>query len=156
MHDRLAHALDRTRRHPSSLAAVYLDLDRFKVINDSLGHDMGDQVLTTVAERLQSALRPQDTIARLGGDEFAVLLPEAGPEAARGALHKMQERLDRAMHEGRWPVSFSIGAVTLCESPDSVDACLERADRIMYAVKNSGKNRVKLEVVGEPVSGARA
>ena len=73
--DRLEAALARLRRHPSFLAVLYLDLDRFKTVNDNLGHDIGDRLLQVVARRLQDTLRPSDSVARLGGDEFAAILP---------------------------------------------------------------------------------
>ncbi len=70
--NRLEHALARSTRQPSQTALLYLDLDRFKVVNDSLGHEVGDQLLIAVGERLQACVRPQDTVARLGGDEFTI------------------------------------------------------------------------------------
>ena len=75
-HDRLKQGLAIASRRDSPLAVFFLDLDRFKVINDSLGHDVGDRVLISVAQRLGACLRDEDTLARLGGDEFAILLPE--------------------------------------------------------------------------------
>jgi diguanylate cyclase (GGDEF)-like protein len=74
--DRLSHALTRTERRGEQLAVLFLDLDRFKVVNDSLGHSVGDQLLVGVSQRLAACLRPEDTIARLGGDEFAILLED--------------------------------------------------------------------------------
>src|SRR4030095_7850638 len=74
--DRLSHALTRTERRGEQLAVLFLDLDRFKVVNDSLGHSVGDQLLVGVSQRLAACLRPEDTIARLGGEEVAILLEE--------------------------------------------------------------------------------
>ena len=76
--DRLEAALARIRRHPAYLAVLYLDLDRFKTVNDNLGHEIGDRLLHVVARRLQDTLRPSDSVARLGGDEFAAILPDLG------------------------------------------------------------------------------
>ena len=74
--DRLEAALARIRRHESSLAVLYLDLDRFKTVNDNLGHEVGDRLLQVVGQRLQQTLRPSDSVARLGGDEFAAILAD--------------------------------------------------------------------------------
>ena len=84
--DRLAHALTRTERRGELLAVLFLDLDRFKVINDSLGHSAGDQLLVGVSQRLSVCLRPEDTIARLGGDEFAMLLEDVKDASAVAAV----------------------------------------------------------------------
>jgi diguanylate cyclase (GGDEF)-like protein/PAS domain S-box-containing protein len=152
MHDRLAHALDRTRRRPAGMAVVYLDLDRFKVINDSLGHDVGDEVLTAVAGRLQSALRPQDTIARLGGDEFAVLCEDIGGE---DQAREIAERLAAAAsgplqlrRPGTLPsleavtVEASVGVVVASTDHERPVDLLRDADLAMYSAKAGGRGRV--------------
>src|SRR4029077_15005825 len=88
--DRLEAALARIRRYQSFLAVLYLDLDRFKTVNDNLGHEVGDRLLQVVAQRLQETLRPSDSVALLGGDEFAAILPDLGD--LREAMH-IAERL---------------------------------------------------------------
>ena len=85
--DRLEAALSRMRRHTSWLAVLYLDLDRFKTVNDNLGHEVGDRLLQVVGRRLQDTLRPSDSVARLGGDEFAAILPD---------LHDLSEAMQVA------------------------------------------------------------
>ena len=84
--DRLAHALTRTERRGEQLAVLFLDLDRFKVVNDSLGHGVGDQLLIGVSQRLAACLRPEDTIARLGGDEFAILIEDVKDDKAPASV----------------------------------------------------------------------
>ena len=101
--DRLEAALARLRRHPSFLAVLYLDLDRFKTVNDNLGHEVGDRLLHVVARRLQDTLRPSDSVARLGGDEFAAILPDLGD--AQEAV-QIAERLLAAVAE---PVDLGEG-----------------------------------------------
>ena len=148
--------MGRLRRYERPFTLVYLDVDDFKLVNDGQGHSRGDELLHLIAETLRDCLRRSDVVARLGGDEFAVLLPEAGTAAAEGALRKLERQLDNLVTGGQWPVTFSVGAVTFLESPNSVDACLEKADSIMYAVKNTGKNGILHQVIGESVSQPRS
>jgi diguanylate cyclase (GGDEF)-like protein len=132
--------LSRARRtgHPFSL--MYIDLDNFKHVNDTLGHQAGDSLLRTVGAELRAATRATDVVARLGGDEFSVLLPETSAEGAADVAAKVRARLQACMNLGGWPVTFSIGVVSCGRLPDSVAAVLEAADRLMYSVKKSGKN----------------
>jgi diguanylate cyclase (GGDEF)-like protein len=139
--DRVAHALARADRMPGMLAVLFVDLDGFKDVNDSLGHAAGDELLRRVAERLRECVRTTDTAARLGGDEFAVLLEyiQSDKDAIRVA-----ERLLEALSvpfmvlDRETTVSASIG-VALNESFDSVDELLRNADVAMYTVKDAGK-----------------
>ncbi len=110
--DRLSHALARRRRHPSGLAVLFLDLDRFKWLNDSLGHAAGDEVLTEVAARLRNALRPGDTLARFGGDEFVVLCEDVTSEAgALGVAERLRATLGAPIEVGgeETALTLSIG-----------------------------------------------
>jgi diguanylate cyclase (GGDEF)-like protein/PAS domain S-box-containing protein len=127
-------------RRPISLA--YVDLDNFKQVNDTRGHEAGDQVLTSVANIL-GTLRSDDMAARLGGDEFAVLLPEAGDAAAAFVIHKVHRLLTAAMHEKNLPVTFSIGLVTFDPVPDNTEVMVQKADDLMYEVKHRGKNAIR-------------
>ena len=132
----------RSRRHSRPITLVYLDLDNFKAINDGPGgHAEGDKVLRVVAFTLQTCIREVDYVARLHGDEFCLLLPETGIENLPVILHKLKRSLDEAMTAMRWPVSFSIGAITTTTSTRSSEALLHEADQIMYQAKQSGKNR---------------
>lgn len=139
--------LERARRYRHPLTLAYLDLDNFKEVNDTLGHEVGDEVLEQTASLFHENLREIDVIARLGGDEFAVLLPEA--EAVGGALAvaKLRDRFLAEAKRRAWPVSLSIGLVTWTEPPETVDAMLSEADALMYSVKNSGKNAIRQEVL---------
>jgi diguanylate cyclase (GGDEF)-like protein len=140
---RVAEEIARTERSGRPFTIVYIDLDNFKLVNDQHGHAAGDLALRVVAETLTASLREIDLIARLGGDEFAVLLLETDEPAARIACAKAQHRLLDAMHEYRWPITFSSGAVTFVQAPASSDAAITIADTLMYEVKAHGKSRIE-------------
>ncbi|BCY13582.1 bifunctional diguanylate cyclase/phosphodiesterase [Actinoplanes sp. L3-i22] len=141
--DRLEHALARARATGGPLAVFYLDLDGFKRVNDSLGHNAGDLLLRTAAERLTGALRPQDTVARLGGDEFAVLLEDADPAIVERLARDILAVLARPflIHNREALVSVSIGVVPDAAAYADADEVLRNADVAMYAAKDQGKNR---------------
>ncbi|MCJ7434199.1 MAG: GGDEF domain-containing protein [Anaerolineales bacterium] len=134
--------IDRSIRYQHQLTIAFIDIDNFKTINDRFGHSVGDKVLEKVAWAMQKYLRKTDIVARVGGDEFAILLPEAGADVARSAISKMQHGLHNEMQANHWPVTFSIGVMTFNTPPDSADEMLNIADKIMYSVKNSGKNNI--------------
>ena len=142
--DRLQHALARIERHGGHLAVLFMDLDDFKIINDSLGHEAGDRLLISVAERLSSRLRVEDTVARLAGDEFAFVLEDF---ARDGAVH-FAERIAQVLRDpfvldGQEVfVSVSIG-IALGEAGTNADAqeLLRRADLAMYRAKRDGRAR---------------
>lgn len=146
--DRLGHALDLSARDQRPVSVVFLDLDGFKAVNDSLGHAMGDALLVRVAERLRGRLRAADTLARLGGDEFAVLV-EQGPVHGHDATAVARALLDAFSApfsiDGRTvTVSASIGLATEepgsdAPGPEQAAALLHRADLAMYAVKDAGR-----------------
>jgi diguanylate cyclase (GGDEF)-like protein len=145
--DRLAHALARTERRAQHVAVLFLDIDRFKVINDSLGHGVGDQVLGELSRRLAECVRPEDTIARLGGDEFAVLLEDLDDAAGATAV---AERVAKALEapfllEGREVVvTMSVGVALNTRRPVSPEELLRDADLAMYRAKGKGKNRYEV------------
>lgn len=139
--------LDRSQRYKHPLTLAYIDLDNFKQINDRLGHSTGDRVLRTVTEIVQRQIRPTDLLARLGGDEFALLLPETGEDEAKQFLTKINLGLMKEMLGNGWMVTFSVGAVTFCHIPKSVDEMLKVADQSMYTVKTNGKNGVSFRVI---------
>jgi diguanylate cyclase (GGDEF)-like protein/PAS domain S-box-containing protein len=145
--DRLEHALSRSRRGTAPLAVLFVDLDDFKNINDSLGHEAGDRLLVGVSERLQGALREGDTIARMGGDEFAILVedpPEAaGPlQLAERLLETLQAPFEHAGTE--LFVHASIGVALSTSRGQTVQELLRNADASMYMAKSNGKNRVEV------------
>jgi diguanylate cyclase (GGDEF)-like protein len=144
--ERVAAALARNKRAGRPLSVVFLDIDDFKTINDSLGHSLGDQVLVTVAERLRHAVRPGDTVARLGGDEFGVLLDDMNtPADALMAAERMMATLRvPAMLEGREvPIRASLG-ITLDAHGADAETLLRNADLAMYTAKRRGKNRYQV------------
>ncbi len=143
--DRLEQALERARRRPDGLFAVlFLDLDRFKVINDSMGHLAGDDLLITIARRLEECLRPTDTVARLGGDEFTILLEEmAHAEDAIVVAERVQQALGQpfVLNNQEVFVSASIGIVPGEPGYERPDELLRNADLAMYRAKALGKAR---------------
>ena len=143
-HDTAQRELDRSIRYKHPFTVAFIDIDNFKVINDTFGHIFGDMVLRAIVQNIHRNLRKTDTIARVGGDEFAILLPELDADTARVAISKMQNKLMEEMLKNKWPVTFSIGVITLNSPTDlSVDNILGIADKMMYSVKNYGKNDIK-------------
>jgi diguanylate cyclase (GGDEF)-like protein/PAS domain S-box-containing protein len=145
--DRLAMALAQRHRDGQSLAVIFLDLDRFKLINDTVGHGAGDEALQRTAERLTSAVREGDTVARLGGDEFTVLLPVISGvvdacEVAERILERLARPLALAGHE--FQLSASLGIALYPEDGDDAETLLRNADTAMYSAKDQGKNRFQL------------
>jgi diguanylate cyclase (GGDEF)-like protein len=145
LHDRIGHALSRRARTGYEVALLYCDLDGFKAVNDRVGHHVGDELLTAVAERLRECVRPIDTAARLGGDEFAVLLEDV---SSRDGAVKAGERIVAAMAEPfvmggeTFNVGISVGVAFATEGGDG-DELMREADMAMYRAKALGKNRVE-------------
>jgi diguanylate cyclase (GGDEF)-like protein/PAS domain S-box-containing protein len=138
----------RSARYGRPVTLVYLDLDNFKRVNDTLGHAVGDELLACVADLLRRTLRASDTVGRLGGDEFAVLLPETNAQAAEVLLQKLSSVLADTMRAKQWPVTFSMGAAAFLDNPASVEEMIRTADELMYSVKKSGKNRISVALMG--------
>ncbi len=141
--DRLGQACARLRRSGGRLLVMFVDLDRLKHVNDTWGHEMGDDLLVQVGRRLDQAVRPDDTVARLGGDEFVVVCPDIGDsEMHRELPERLLETLARAVPLGRATVSVtaSIGVVVAGDDADPADV-LRRADSAMYRAKRAGGNR---------------
>ena len=138
--DRVHQAVINGKRTGVPVGVMILDLDRFKEVNDTLGHHIGDLLLQQVGTRLQSMLREGDTIARLGGDEFAILLPTvAGEEAARQVAAKIVKTLEEPFSLKGWnfDIEASIGIALFPEHGHSVDTLVQRADVAMYLAKDS-------------------
>jgi diguanylate cyclase (GGDEF)-like protein/PAS domain S-box-containing protein len=143
--DRLDHALTRARRDQSAVAVLFLDLDDFKSVNDSLGHPAGDELLVAVGERLRGTLRDADTAARMGGDEFAILLEDA--EDTDASVHIAERILEAlrtpfAIQAKDVHVHGSIGIALYGDSEQTAEEMLRHADVAMYAAKNQGKDRL--------------
>jgi len=145
--DRLAHDFALAKRHQQQLAVLFIDLDEFKPINDTLGHKIGDELLISVAQRLTAAIRPTDTLARLGGDEFVLLLPDLG------SSHEAEEVAERILGELSQPhllgghelyISASIGISTLCKDLEHPEKLLQHADMAMYKAKKQGRDTYEI------------
>ncbi|HWG93758.1 MAG TPA: EAL domain-containing protein, partial [Mycobacteriales bacterium] len=142
--DRVEHALERVRRHGTSAAVLFCDLDHFKGVNDSLGHSAGDELLVTVAQRLRTALREGDTLARFGGDEFTVLAEDlASPEQAGVLAARVQEALALPVAVGGQVVHVGVSTgIVLARPADDPETLLRDADIALYAAKEAGRGRV--------------
>jgi diguanylate cyclase (GGDEF)-like protein/PAS domain S-box-containing protein len=142
--ERLQHELDRARRSGATVAVLLFDLDRFKEVNDSLGHDQGDALLVEIAQRMSEHVRTTDVVARMGGDEFAVVLSDVD---GRGTVERVIEALLVALAE---PVtlqdevayvSASVGVTLFPNDGDTIEALLKNADQALYAAKDAGRGR---------------
>ena len=147
-YDLVEGEIKRNNRYEDPFTIAYLDIDNFKVVNDTKGHAEGDKLLRRVGRILSKATRETDMAARLGGDEFALLLPETDAESALTVANKVRQQLHKYV-EKRWPVTFSIGMVTYLKSPATIDEVIGLADRLMYKAKESSKDAMYREVVGE-------
>ena len=145
--DRLQRALLNARRNSSKLAVMFVDIDKFKLINDNFGHDIGDLVLIEVAKRIKSCLRESDTAARIGGDEFTVLLPViADAQDAVFVAEKIRQTVTHnfVLNEQSLDVSTSIGIAIYPEHGIDDETLMKNADAAMYYTKNHGRNNTKL------------
>jgi diguanylate cyclase (GGDEF)-like protein len=138
--------LNKARRYQTPLSVLYVDIDNFKQINDRLGHHIGDALLCSAAKMMKSNLRAIDIMGRLGGDEFVILLAETGAASVALVARKVKDKLLGLMQNNNWPVTFSIGAVTFENPPDSVKQVINAADVQMYKAKRNGKNRIHYKV----------
>ena len=143
LNDRLAQAISTAKRHQATLAVLYLDLDRFKHINDSLGHQVGDRLLQSVALRLSKCVRASDTVSRLGGDEFVVLLAETSQaqDAAACADKLLQVvRMPYVLDAHELYVTVSIGIGIYPSDGTDAESLLQNSDSAMYEAKDRGRN----------------
>lgn len=140
--DRLQVALNKTRRHSHKLAVMFVDLDNFKLVNDTLGHDSGDKLVARVSERMRECVRASDTVARLGGDEFAVLLEEVSQNDINQTARRMIRRLSESLHIDGHEIfiSASIGISVFPGDGENPATLLKNADMAMYRAKEMGKN----------------
>ncbi len=145
--DRLSVALEQARRSEGMLAVMFLDVDRFKVVNESLGHHTGDFLLARIAARLQDCVRKGDTISRLGSDEFTVLLPDVGDTLdALGAAEKILQAFNEpfSLDGSHVEIGVSIGVCLFPEHAQNAQTLITRAEQAMYLAKDNGRNSCQL------------
>ena len=148
MRDRLLQAMANSRRAGTFLAVIFLDLDNFKTLNDTRGHDLGDELLVEVSERLTSNMRQGDTVARLGGDEFVIVLIDLVSDEKEAAIQTMlaAEKIRRALADpyelrgADFHCSASLGVALYRGEEENADALLKHADVAMYQAKSAGRN----------------
>ncbi|BCO25234.1 hypothetical protein MIZ03_0094 [Rhodoferax lithotrophicus] len=158
LNDRMAQALNEANRRKDSLCVMFLDLDHFKNINDTLGHRIGDALLVTLAQRMQATVRVQDTVARLGGDEFILLLPDTSAQGAARVAQKLLQAVcvpvNVESHE--LTVTPSIGIAMCPEDGHDAESLFKHADVAMYLAKKSGRNCYQFFTAELQVNAARA
>ncbi|WP_020677922.1 GGDEF domain-containing protein [Geopsychrobacter electrodiphilus] len=163
LRDHLTHALNRrsldevaeyqflaSKRHHRPFSVAFFDLDNFKMVNDQLGHNIGDRLLCRVVDVMTTLIRGTDLVARLGGDEFVVVCPESDETQSQKVIERLRRALLEAMKKEGWPVTFSIGLVTDYGVTSSWDEILQRADLLMYRVKSAKKDGILHEVIRGP------
>lgn len=138
----LEKEIDRARRYDTPLSLIMYDIDNFKQINDTFGHDVGDTILTEVTEVIKKKIRSHDLLARWGGEEFMILMPEADQNDGMQAAEKLRKSVEDTLFEqvGRMTISFG---VTAFSKDDDSDDLLKRADNALYQAKDNGRNRVE-------------
>src|SRR6185436_31096 len=144
--DRFGHAIALARRHQTMAALVFLDLDNFKNVNDSLGHPRGDELLRTVGDRLIKVLRSSDTVCRQGGDEFLILLGDVrdSSDVAEIGMKLLEQLAAPFLLDGlQLSTSGSMGIAMYPDDGSDFDALLKKADMAMYGAKNAGRNAVR-------------
>ena len=146
LRDRFLQAQSQAARSDARVAILFLDLDHFKLVNDTLGHPIGDRLLQAVAERLRRGVRETDTISRQGGDEFVIVLPElADPESAGSIAGKLMEQMHEPVRVNghRLNVTFSLGIALYPDDGDDFDTLMKKADTAMYSAKEAGRNTLR-------------
>jgi diguanylate cyclase (GGDEF)-like protein len=137
----LSADLAQAHRHGQALTALMIDVDNFKSINDTHGHQTGDRVLVEIATRLREQIRSTDVVGRWGGEEFVVLLRYCGLRDAMATAEKLRQRIAEVPFDTLFSVSVSIGAAEL-QDTDDLASWIERADAALYAAKRAGRNTV--------------
>lgn len=140
--DRLKAEVKRSRRYKNDLSVILFDIDHFKSINDSCGHDVGDEVLKSVASRVQSSLRTVDMMGRWGGEEFLVILAETDKQSALHVAENLRRLVETDIHQTSRPVTVSAGVASFAAGDDPA-SLIKRADNALYEAKNEGRNRVR-------------
>ncbi len=141
--DRLSQSIKSAKRSKTKVAVLFIDLDYFKDINDSLGHDIGDSVLVEVAKRLNAQIRESDTVARLGGDEFAIIIDSFNEiRVVNNIVEKLFDSMayPHECKENSLKLSLSLGITIFPEDSEYIETLLQNADKAMYRAKKSGRN----------------
>jgi diguanylate cyclase (GGDEF)-like protein len=148
--DRLKQLIKHSKRQEQSLAVLFLDLDRFKEINDTYGHEMGDKLLQAITKNLKDCVREEDTIARLGGDEFTIILQNISSKDTLKIADTILEKMQKPLYikDIQLFVTFSVGISRYPEDGDSADLLVRNADTAMYHAKDKGKNNYQFYNVG--------
>lgn len=150
--DRLETAIEHTKRYERKLGLLFIDLDGFKDVNDTMGHEVGDELLIRVGEIMRAAMRKSDTVARLGGDEFAIILSEINsPDGVTRAGQKIVEALSGSIRlsSARVTIGASIGGAICPDTSTDADALVKYADQAMYESKSKGKKTFTMAETGE-------
>jgi len=143
LHDRLNQAIAQATRNEREIWVIFVDLDRFKMVNDSLGHKAGDAFLLAVSQRLQAIVREADTVARLGGDEFVLVLPESNEtKMTVNTLQRIMQTISRPIpvEEKEFSLNCSLGVAVFPNDGEEAELLIERADMAMYRAKETGRN----------------
>lgn len=143
LNDRLQHAIAHAKRQKSQMAVLFIDIDHFKYINDSLGHQIGDELLKVLASRLKDVLRQEDTVARFGGDEFVVVLPEINAlNSVKALADNLLEKIKKPFHimEHELLITGSVGISIYPNDAVAADDLIQHADSAMYSAKEHGRN----------------
>ena len=137
---KLQEEIHRAERYDKIISVIMADLDRFKDINDTHGHDVGDRALEAISQFLQKNIRDVDTIARYGGEEFVMLIPDADKESAFSLAERLREELARVNLDNLPPITISLGIATYPVDGTDIDDLIKKADAAMYAAKKAGRN----------------
>jgi len=143
-----AKEVSRATRFLEAFSFAYLDVDNFKKVNDTLGHDQGDQLLKTLTKVINDNIRSIDIIARFGGDEFGILFPNTDSVQSLAAMNKIHS-LFRQNISPKWKVTLSAGVLTYLKPPRSLDEMVKTADALMYKAKKDGKDQAEYSLVTE-------
>ena len=142
--DSLDRELSRSRRRGHAISVAMLDIDHFKAINDEFGHQVGDQVLTHMCQRVASLMRPHDVFARFGGEEFLIAMPETDALAAEQAVQRILSELAKVEGSALPAITVSVGIAQWEAHDESADSLVARADGALYAAKRNGRNRIEV------------